>query len=164
VHVTAHLRRNPLRVTRKQTAHANVRQAQPELHNALQTEATSSMGRASVAEAVDIVLCAGAVRVNRWVVLAHLLGQQLRVVDTLGAGTDFLAAHEEVVGVGELGVVWRGHCVCGTDGERELVEDVEVGAVLLEDKTAEVLFLRCAVDCQRFRMKRANVQTYLKSS
>lgn len=63
-------------------------------------------------------------------------------MNTLGARGDFLAAHEEVIGITvgrdrELlrGCGWvgrsrdvgeGGHGVEGTDGERELVEDVEV--------------------------------------
>ena len=105
------------------------------------------MRRAPVLEAVNVVLGSGTIGVDRRVVLAHLLGQQLRVVDTLGAGADFLAAHEEVVRVGELGVVGRGHGVGRADRERELVEDVEIGAVLFKDEAAEVLLLRSSVEC-----------------
>jgi hypothetical protein len=103
------------------------------------------MGWASEAEAFDVVLGTRGGGVNRGVVLAHLVGQQRRVVDTLSAGADFLPAHEHVVGVGELGVGGRRHGVGGADVERELVERVEVGVVLLEDETAEVLLLGCSV-------------------
>lgn len=147
------LRHDPLGITREQTAHADVGQTQPELHDSLQTETATCVGRATISEAIDVVLCASAVGVDRWVVLAHLLGKQLGVVDTLSAGANFLTTHEEVVGVRKLGVMWRRHCVCGSDRKRELVENVEVGTILLEHQTSKVLFLGCAADCQCDRMK-----------
>jgi hypothetical protein len=139
------LRQNPLGIPGEQTAHPDVGQTQPELNDTLKTEATTSVGRASEAEAVDVVLGARGSGVDRGVVLAHLVGEQCRVVDTLGAGADFLPTHEHVVRVGELGVRGRGHGVGGADGERELVESVEVRVVLLEDETAEVLLLGSSV-------------------
>lgn len=53
-----------------------------------------------------------------------------------------LSSHEEVVGVGDLGVLG---VLLGVEGTRrlwELVEHVEVGAVLLADDGAEGLLLR----------------------
>jgi hypothetical protein len=102
------------------------------------------MWRAAISEALDVVLGTGAVGVDRGVVFAHLLSQQLRLVDTLGARADLLATHEEIVRVRELRVMRRRHCVSRADVDRELVEDVEVGVVLLKDQAAEVLFLGCA--------------------
>lgn len=62
-------------------------------------------------------------------------------VDALGAGHDFLAAHEEVVGVCEGGVVGAGVGVEGAEGARVFVDGVEVCVVLLEDDFAEGFFL-----------------------
>jgi hypothetical protein len=57
------------------------------------------MRRTSEPKAVDVVLGTSGLWIDRRVVLAHLGSQQFRVVDTLGAGADFLAAHEHVVRV-----------------------------------------------------------------
>ena len=63
------------------------------------------------------------------------------VVDALGAGHDFLPAHEEVVGVCEGGVAGGGVRVEGAEGAGELVDGVEVRVVLREDDSAEGFFL-----------------------
>lgn len=91
------------------------------------------------------------------------LGEELGVVDSLGARHDFLSANEDIVGVGELlamegsregyGVLRVGHRVEGADGERELVEDVEVGVVLLLDQTAELLLHRRAEIAHRIHVE-----------
>jgi hypothetical protein len=134
---------NSLRVPREQTAHANVRKTQPKLNNTLKSETATSMRRASKPEAVDVVLGTSRLGVDRRVVLAHLRCEQFRVVDTLCAGADLLAAHEHVVGVGKKGIGGRWHGVGWANREWELVERVEVGVVLLENQLAEQLFLRC---------------------
>ena len=72
---------------------------------------------------------------------AHALDEVGVHMDTLGAGHDFLAAHEEVVGVCEGGVVGARVRVEGAEGARELVDGVEVRFVLFEDDLAEGLFL-----------------------
>lgn len=94
------------------------------------------MRRAAVLEAVDVVLQAVAGRVDGRVHPPHALAEEVVVVHTLGAGHDLLATHEHVVRVGKLGVAGGRHGVEGTDGERELIEDVEVRAVLFENKLA----------------------------
>lgn len=50
-------------------------------------------------------------------------------MDALRAAHDFLAAHEEVVGVGEEGGVGVGVGVEGAEGEGVGVDGVEVGVV-----------------------------------
>lgn len=73
-------------------------------------------------------------------------------MDPLGTAHDLLAAHKEVVAVAvaavgvfgagvEGGRVRRRHGVEGPDGERVLVQDVEVCVVFLEDEAAEALFV-----------------------
>ena len=111
-----HLRRNPLWIPREQTTHPDIRQPQPKLHDTLKPKASTRMRRASVPEAVDVVLCARAVGVDGRVMFTHLRGEELGVVDTLRARADLLAAHEHVVRVGEERVVRRGHRVGGADG------------------------------------------------
>ena len=66
-------------------------------------------------------------------------------MDTLGAGDDFLAAHEGVVGVckgggggGEVGVK-------GARGNGVVGEDVEVGVEFVEDEFSEGFFVGGAV-------------------
>ena len=103
------------------------------------------MRRRPVAKRVDIVLQPGAVRVDGRVVSAHALAQEVGIVDTLAAGEDLLAAHEEVVGVGCFGVVGGREGVEGADGGGEGVEDVEVCFVAVVDEFAEVFLVGGAV-------------------
>ena len=138
-------------VSGEQAGEPDVRQTQPEHDDTLQTDSTTGVRRAAVAESVDVVAQALVLGVDGRDALAHALLQEGRVVDALRAGHDLLAAHEEVVavggaGVGVLGVVGglsfgAGHGVEGADGQRVLVEDVEVGAVLLEHEGAEALLV-----------------------
>jgi hypothetical protein len=160
-----HLREEPSRVSREQTAHPDVRQSQPELHDAFQAETTTGVRRTSIPERVDVILRTGSIGVDRWVVLLHHLRQQVSIVDTLGSRTDFLSAHEHVVRVGKLRVSGRGHGVGWADGERELVERVEVRAVFCEDEAAEMLFLRCPKSNVNLPMwVRRSHRAYVKSS
>lgn len=66
-------------------------------------------------------------------------------MDALRAGHDFLAAHKEVVGVGEGGVGRVGVRVEGPDGAGKFVDGVEVGGVLSGYEAAEGFFLGGAV-------------------
>jgi len=115
--------------------------------------------RTAVLESVDVVFQTSVVWVDRADVLAHSLLEEVGVVDTLSTGQDLLTTHEEVVrvavaGIGVLGAFLmsgafgRWHGVEWADVEWEFVEDVEVGAVLLEDKATEALLVRGAVSCQ----------------
>lgn len=106
------------------------------------------MGWAPIPETVYVLLRSRAIGVNRGVMLAHLRSEEFCIVDTLRTRADFLPTHEQIVGVGEEGVVGRWHGVSGSDSERELVKRVEVGAVLFEHEAAEVLFLwRAGAEC-----------------
>lgn len=158
------LRHNPLWVSGEQAAHANVRQTQPELNNSLQAKASSCVGWTAVSETIDVILGTRTVRVDRWIVFAHLFGEQLGVMNSLSTRADLLSAHEHVVGVGKLGVVGRGHCVCRANCKRELVKDIEVRVVLLEDQATEVLFLRCSTVYQFCFTILGIASTYVKSS
>lgn len=64
------------------------------------------------------------------------------IVNSLGAGHDLLAAHEQIVGVGIFGVVGIGHRVERPDGEREFVQHVEVGVVLGFHQPTQQLLVR----------------------
>jgi hypothetical protein len=102
------------------------------------------MWRASEPEAVDVVLGACRLGVNRRVMLAHLRCEQVGVVDTLSTRADFLTAHEHIIRVREEWVGGRRHGISRTDGEGELVKCVKVRVVLLKDQFTEQLFLWCA--------------------
>lgn len=85
------------------------------------------MGTASVFERFGVVLEALAVGIQaRFFHSGAKLGVGM---DALGAGHDFLPAHEEVVGIAERRVGWVGSGVEGTEGEGEFVEGEEVGVV-----------------------------------
>lgn len=94
----------------------------------------------TLAESIEVILEALLVRLKT--LSAHRLLQLLDIVDTLGTGHDFLTTHEEVVGVRESLVVGVGLGIEGTNSHGELVEDVEVGVVLLADDLAELLLHR----------------------
>jgi len=53
---------------------------------------------------INIMLEPFTLRVQGRIHSSHSLAEFYRIVDTLGAGDDFLAAHEGVVGVCEVGV------------------------------------------------------------
>lgn len=130
-------RAQTLGVTGEQRSQTNVRQAKEEHDNTVQTETTTGVRRAALAESVEVVLEALLVRLET--LSAHRLFQLLDIVDTLGTGHDLLTTHEEVVGVGEALVVGVGLGVEGTHGHGEFVEDIEVSVVLLADDLAELL-------------------------
>jgi hypothetical protein len=62
-------------------------------------------------------------------------------VDTLGSGQNLLSAHEHVIRVGQARVCRGRHGIERANSKGELVEDIEVGAVLFEDELTEVFFL-----------------------
>lgn len=90
-----------------------------------------------MAESVEVVLEALLGRVET--LGAHGSLQLIDVVNTLSTGHDLLTTHEEVVGVGETGVLGVGLGVEGTDSHGELVQDVEVSVVLFADDLAKLL-------------------------
>lgn len=99
------------------------------------------MRRTSLAESVEVVLEALLVRVNTLV--EHRSLQLLDVVDTLSSRHDLFTAHEEVVRVGELRVLRVGLGVEWSQGHGKLVEDEEVGVVLLPDDLTQLLLHGC---------------------
>lgn len=135
------LRAQALRVTGEQRRQPDVRQSQEEHDNPVQTQSTTGVGRTSLAEGVQVVLETLLVRVNS--LCDHRGLQLLDVVDTLSTRHDLLATHEEVVRVGELRVFRIGLGVEGSQGHGELVEDEEVGVILLPDNLAQLFFHRC---------------------
>jgi len=66
-------------------------------------------------------------------------------VNSLSTGKDLFTSHEEVVRVGEFGVLRIGHGVEGSDLEREFVDNVVISVVLLLDDLSESLLRRGAM-------------------
>ena len=93
-----------------------------------------------MAESVQVVLEALLVGVDS--LGKHRGLQFLDVVDTLGTRHDLLTTHEEVIGVGESVVLGVGLGVEGSHGHGELVQNVEVGVVLVADDLAQLLLHR----------------------
>jgi hypothetical protein len=54
---------------------------------------------ATILEAVYVVLGSSSGGINRRIMLTHLLGEELRGVDTLCTRENFLTSHEHVIGV-----------------------------------------------------------------
>lgn len=134
-----------LGITREHGGVADVGESEEEHHHTLQTDSAARMRVGSVREGLEVAVQ----RLEGDAAGLGSLREELGVVDSLGAGDDLLAANEDIVGVGELlamrregrgdGVLRVGHRVEGADGERELVQDVEVGVVLLLHQAAELL-------------------------
>lgn len=98
------------------------------------------MGRTTLAESRQVVLESLLVGVEA--LGDHRLLQLLDVVNTLSTGHDLLTTHEEVIRVGEAGVLRAGLGVERTDGHRELVEHVEIGVVLVTNDLSQLLLHR----------------------
>ena len=90
-------RRQPPRIPRKQRRLPNIIQAQKELHDAVQAEPAAPVRTTPPPERVGVVPETLAGRVQS--LQPHALDEGVVVVDALGAGHDFLPAHEEVVRV-----------------------------------------------------------------
>lgn len=102
------------------------------------------MRRAAILECIGVMPEPLCFRIERGIVVAHT-GAKFRVgMNALGAGHDFLPAHEKVVGVGETRVGWIEGSIERSDGAREFVHGEEVGGVFLQDEPAEGFFLGSA--------------------
>lgn len=134
---TRRLRAQTLRVTGEQGRQTNVGQTQEEHDNTVQTKTTTGVGRAALAESIQVVLKALLVGVDA--LGAHRLHQLVDVVNTLGTGHDLFTTHEEVIRVGEAGILGVGLGVEGAHGHGELVQDVEISVVLLANDLAKLL-------------------------
>eukprot|EP00227_Mantoniella_beaufortii_P016598 CAMPEP_0197580592 /NCGR_PEP_ID=MMETSP1326-20131121/4344_1 /TAXON_ID=1155430 /ORGANISM="Genus nov. species nov., Strain RCC2288" /LENGTH=559 /DNA_ID=CAMNT_0043144371 /DNA_START=127 /DNA_END=1808 /DNA_ORIENTATION=- len=128
-----------LGVTGEHARLADVAQVQVEHHHALQPHAAPAVGHRAILERVDV----RGDGLNLNAALQRALGQQLHVVDALGAADDLLAADEDVEAVGVLGVVGGRHGVERPGAQRVPVQDVEVRVVLrLDQSTQDALMLR----------------------
>lgn len=136
---TPHSRRQPPRVPRKQRRLPDIVQPQEILHDTIQTQPATAVRTTAPLESLRVMLEPLILRGDA--LQAHAFEEVAVVVDALGAGHDFLAAHEEVVGVCEGGVERGGVGVEGAEGAGEEVDGVEVGVVLFENDLAEGLLL-----------------------
>lgn len=91
------LRLQTFRVPREERRPADVVELQEQHEDTFQADASSTVRSTAHAESVNVGLHAVGVDT----LVAHLLAEQSRVVNTLSAGKDFFASHEEVVGVGK---------------------------------------------------------------
>lgn len=142
-------RRQPPRIPHEQRCKPNIRQPQKELRNAIQPQPPPSMRRTPIPKSISIMPKPLRQWIERRVVVTHVLAELLVVVDALRPGHDFLAAHEEVVGICEVWVLRIGVRVEGADGAGEFVDGVEVGGVLVGYQAAEGFFLGGAVGGSR---------------
>jgi hypothetical protein len=101
------------------------------------TDTTTGMGRSTEVERINVTLHTSRLDST----LLHPLDQEFRIVDSLRTGQDLFTSHEEIIRVGQGRVGSVGHGVERPDGERELVEDVVVGAVLFLDESTEPSFV-----------------------
>lgn len=123
------------RVTGDERRPTDVPELEEEEDDTLETDTSTTVGWATVAEPIEVVPHGLRVETS----LAHALLEQLRVVNTLAARKDLLAANEEVVRVRELVVGRVAHGVERPGGRRELVQDVVVRVVLFLDECTKTL-------------------------
>lgn len=116
------------------------RKLQVPRNDTVETDTTAAVrGDTGASKDIDVVLDAGTVGIDA--LLLDSLHQLLGNVQSLTAREDFLTAHHEVVGVGDGGVLRVEYGVEWTGTLGELVEDVEVGVVLLADQGSQSLLL-----------------------
>mmetsp|Transcript_4880 Transcript_4880/g.7168 ORF Transcript_4880/g.7168 Transcript_4880/m.7168 type:complete len:351 (-) Transcript_4880:751-1803(-) len=142
-------RSETLRVTGEDGCLAHVFKPQKQHDDALQSDAAACVGRCAVAERVDVRLDL----VGSHSLHDALLLEQLRVMHTLSARHDFLAAHENIIRVGIARVILARHRVEGTHIHRKPIHDVEIRLVLVLDEGS-----------QRFLLRRRNVLCVLQRS
>mmetsp|Transcript_7393 Transcript_7393/g.15850 ORF Transcript_7393/g.15850 Transcript_7393/m.15850 type:complete len:416 (-) Transcript_7393:899-2146(-) len=133
--VVACLRPQSFRIAGEPRCLANVGEPQKQHDDALQSDASPTVGQGTVLEAVHVALleldAPG---------LGALL-QQIDRVDSLGTAQDLLATDKEIVAVGKTGVFGIGHRVKGADVERILVHEEKVGPVFFGHQVPEHLFV-----------------------
>ena len=104
-------------IPRNQTCPSDVTKLQHQHDNTLQTNASSTVGRTSPLETIKVVCHGLGVDLG----LLHLLFKEDGVVDTLATGKNLLTADEDIVGVGQLGVLRIRHGVERASTSREFV-------------------------------------------
>lgn len=132
------LRSDTFGITGEPCRFTNVGQAQKEHDDTFQPNTSPTMGLRAMTEGIDVGF--NILQVNTPCLGALL--QHFGFMNTLCATQDFLAANEEIIGVGELGVGGVWHRVERANGEWVLVHEEKVGSVLLLDNVAELLFVQ----------------------
>lgn len=133
------LRSKSSRVSREERGPSNVLKIKEKHDDSLETDTSTGMRGSAVSKSIDVVLKTQRLGIN--LVGSHSLLEELGVVDSLGSRQNLLSSHEEVVGVGVVGVLGIGHGVERSHGQREFVENVKVGVVLLSDNLSEQLLV-----------------------
>ena len=126
---------NSLWISWEQRGLSDVVQVAIELHDSLETEASTTMCRRTIFEGVNVVLDRG----HWYAEVLGTFGQHFWVVNTLSATGDLLAPHEEVIRVGIVGVMWIQHSVKWSGSSWITVKHVEISVVFLFDEAAESL-------------------------
>lgn len=98
------------------------------------------MGRTALAESIQVIFEAFLLGIEA--LGDHRLLEFLDVIDTLRSRHDLLAAHKEIIRVGEPGVLGAGLGVERPDGHRELVQYVKISVVLVADDLTQLLLHR----------------------
>jgi hypothetical protein len=131
------------------------------------TDSTTTMGRGSQLERINVSGHCRRVDTGH----LHSLDQEVGVVNSLGTRQDLLPSHHEIVRAAQRWVLGIGHGVEGSNGEREFVENVIVGFVLVLYQSPKPLFILgaakvAAAMSQRSRWydRSTRGQTHLKSS
>ncbi|KAG7145427.1 hypothetical protein HYQ46_005835 [Verticillium longisporum] len=130
-----------LRCARVVAGQVHRRQVEEPCNDTVETNTTSTVRRdTNAAEDIDVLL--DALRLGVDTLRSQPGLQDAGDVNTLATTEDLLATHEEVVGVGDGGIGGVLESVEGARRFGELVEDEEVGVVLLANEGAEGLLLR----------------------
>jgi len=104
-------------VPRDQAGPPDVTELQHQHDDTLEANASSTVGRATPFEAIEVV--DHRLRVNLG--LPHLLFEEDRIVDTLTPRKDLLTTNKDIVGVGQLRVLRIRHSIEGPGTGGELV-------------------------------------------
>jgi len=128
-----------LRVSGEERALSDVPDVTVELHNSLQTNSATTMGRSTVSEGINVVLQG----VKRNSMNLGSFSKEFGIVDPLCTTRDFLASHKEVVGVRVIGVARVNHRIEGSSIYGVSVKHVKVGVVLLSDQLTKSLLVFC---------------------
>ena len=103
------LRPQTHRVSRECTRTSDIPKAQPQENNSLEADSATCVRRSSIPEGVNVVLQSRSIGINAEG--GYALSKKVAVVYPLRARKDFFASHEEVVGVGVLGILRIRHSV-----------------------------------------------------
>ena len=125
-----------LRVSWEQRAFSNVADAAEQFDHSFQANTTSTVGRCSILECINVILNS----VEWYFVGCSSLSEEFGVMNSLRSRCDLFATHEEIVRIGVVGIVRVQHCVEWTSICRVSVQHVKVSVIFFFDKFSECLF------------------------